>query len=97
MKKNRLKEIKELVVLIIIAFTVKTCLIEIYVVPTGSMEKTILIGDSEVDSEAAQNASIPFLLVENGYTSKNKNQIKHDHVIKNFIGLEKLIGKYIND
>ena len=45
MKKNRLKEIKELVVLIIIAFTVKTCLIEIYVVPTGSMEKTILIGD----------------------------------------------------
>ena len=45
MKKNRLKEIKELIVLIIIAFTVKTCLIEIYVVPTGSMEKTILIGD----------------------------------------------------
>ena len=63
----------------------------------GNIKKTILIGDSEVDSEAAQNASIPFLLVENGYTSKNKNQIKHDHVIKNFIGLEKLIGKYIND
>ena len=63
----------------------------------GNIKKTILIGDSEVDSEAAQNASIPFLLVENGYTSKNKNQIIHDHVIKNFIGLEKLIGKYIND
>jgi len=45
MKKNRFKEIKELIVLILIAFTVKTCLIEIYVVPTGSMEKTILIGD----------------------------------------------------
>ena len=45
MKKNRLKDIKELFILIIIAFTVKTCLIEIYVVPTGSMEKTILIGD----------------------------------------------------
>ena len=45
MKINRIKEIKELIVLIIIAFTVKTCLIEIYVVPTGSMEKTILIGD----------------------------------------------------
>ena len=25
--------------------TIKTCLIEVYVVPTGSMEKTILIGD----------------------------------------------------
>ena len=45
MKKNRIKEIKDLFVLIIIAFTIKTCLIEIYVVPTGSMEKTILIGD----------------------------------------------------
>ena len=31
--------------LIVAAFTIKTCLVEIYVVPTGSMEKTILIGD----------------------------------------------------
>ena len=44
-KKIKIKELKELLVLIIIAFTIKTCLIEIYVVPTGSMEKTILIGD----------------------------------------------------
>ena len=44
-KQNRLKEFKELLILIIIALTIKTCLIEIYVVPTGSMEKTILIGD----------------------------------------------------
>ena len=43
--KIKFKEIKELFVLIVIAFTIKTCLIEIYVVPTGSMEKTILIGD----------------------------------------------------
>jgi len=44
-KKNRLHEFKEFIILIIIVFTIKTCLIEIYVVPTGSMEKTILIGD----------------------------------------------------
>ena len=44
-KKNRLEEFKELIILIIIALTVKTCLIEVYVVPTGSMENTILIGD----------------------------------------------------
>ena len=43
--KQKLKEIKELCILIIIALTIKTCLIEIYVVPTGSMEKTILVGD----------------------------------------------------
>ena len=43
--KNKIKEFKELITLIIIALTIKTCLIEVYVVPTGSMEKTILIGD----------------------------------------------------
>ena len=42
---KKIKEIKGLVTLIIVAFTIKTCLLEIYVVPTGSMEKTILIGD----------------------------------------------------
>ena len=45
MKKNRIKEFKELFTLIIVVFTIKTCLLEIYVVPTGSMEKTILVGD----------------------------------------------------
>jgi len=43
--KEKIKEFKELIILIIVALTIKTCLIEIYVVPTGSMEKTILIGD----------------------------------------------------
>ena len=32
-------------ILIIVAFTVKTSIVEIYVVPTGSMEDTILVGD----------------------------------------------------
>ena len=47
--KNRfekyLKEAKILFILIIVAFTVKSSLIEIYVVPTGSMENEILVGD----------------------------------------------------
>ena len=38
-------EFKVLIILVIIAFTIKTTLIEIYVVPTGSMEDTILTGD----------------------------------------------------
>ena len=44
-KRNYKEEIRVLVVLIIVAFTVKTSVAEIYVVPTGSMENTIMIGD----------------------------------------------------
>jgi len=40
-----LKEAKILFILVIVAFTVKSSLIEIYVVPTGSMENEILVGD----------------------------------------------------
>ena len=43
--KKYLKETRVLLLLIIIAFTVKSTLIEIYVVPTGSMENEILVGD----------------------------------------------------
>ena len=44
-KRNYREEFRVLVILIIIAFTVKTSIAEIYVVPTGSMERTILVGD----------------------------------------------------
>ncbi len=40
-----LKELKILFILVVVAFTVKATLIEVYVVPTGSMEDTILTGD----------------------------------------------------
>ena len=41
--KKYLKEAQILFLLIVIAFTVKSTLIEIYVVPTGSMENEILV------------------------------------------------------
>ena len=63
----------------------------------GDLKKTIMIGDSEVDAQSAENASIPFILVSNGYTDKKINEIKHDHLIENFVGLEKIIKKYLND
>ena len=44
-----LKEAKILFILIVVALTVKTSLIEIYVVPTGSMEDEILVGDLLID------------------------------------------------
>ena len=63
----------------------------------GDIKKTIMIGDSEIDALSAQNASLPFILLENGYTDKKTNQIKHDYLIKDFIGFDKIINKYIND
>ena len=43
--KKILEELRILFILVIIAFTIKSTLVEIYVVPTGSMEDTILTGD----------------------------------------------------
>jgi len=61
----------------------------------GDLNKTIMIGDSEVDSMSAVNASLPFILLENGYTDKTVSQIKYDHLIKDFWGVEEIIKKYI--
>ncbi len=61
----------------------------------GDVKKTVMIGDSEIDSLSAKNASLPFILIEDGYTDKKSSQIFHNHIIKNFIGIEKIINKYI--
>ena len=34
------------------------------------INKTIMVGDSEVDSQSAYSAKLPFILVEDGYTEK---------------------------
>ena len=54
-----------------------------------------MIGDSETDSNASKAANLPFILIDEGYTEKKSNQIHHDHLVKNFIGLEKIIEKYL--
>ena len=61
----------------------------------GDLKKTIMVGDSEIDSMSAQNASLPFILLEDGYTNKKANEIQHDHLIKDYINFEKIIAKYI--
>ena len=63
----------------------------------GDLKKSIMIGDSETDSGAAQAANIPFVLIEGGYTEKKINEIYHNHLVKNFVGLEKIIKVYLND
>ena len=61
----------------------------------GDIKKTIMIGDSETDANAAKAAEIPVILLENGYTEKNTTEIYHNHLIKDFIGIEKVITKYL--
>ena len=61
----------------------------------GDLKKTIMIGDSETDANAAKAAEIPVILLENGYTEKNTTEIYHNHLIKDFIGIEKIITEYL--
>ena len=63
----------------------------------GQIKKSLMIGDSETDANAAKNANIPVILLENGYTEKNSNEIYHDHLIKDFVGIENIVSKYLND
>ena len=62
----------------------------------GDIKKTIMVGDSETDAESAKAANMPFILVEGGYTDKNPDEIYHNHLVKDFINLEKLVLPYIN-
>ena len=61
----------------------------------GDINKAIMIGDSETDANAAKAAEIPVILLENGYTEKNTTEIYHNHLIKDYVGIEKIISKYL--
>ena len=61
----------------------------------GNINKTIMVGDSEVDSQSAYNAKVPFILVEDGYTEKKVDQIPHDILVKDFVNFDKAIQKYL--
>ncbi|MDA9653530.1 HAD-IA family hydrolase [Candidatus Pelagibacter sp.] len=61
----------------------------------GDISRSLMIGDSETDANAAREAGIPVILLENGYTEKNTTEIFHNHLIKDFVGIEKIILKYL--
>ena len=61
----------------------------------GDKNKSIMVGDSETDANAAKAAEIPMILLKYGYTEKKSNEIYHNHLIKDFIGIEKIISKYL--
>jgi len=61
----------------------------------GDLKKSIMIGDSETDANSAKAADIPMILLEDGYTEKKTNEIYHNHLIKDFVGIEKIISQYL--
>ena len=69
-----------------------TTIIEIL---NGDKKRSLMIGDSETDANAAEAAEMPMILIEDGYTEKNIDEIYHNHLIKDFIGIEKIISKYL--
>ncbi len=71
-----------------------TSMIEIM---NGNIKKSIMIGDSENDADAAKSAGIPMILLKNGYTDKSTNQIYHDHLISDFTKINEIVINYLND
>ena len=61
----------------------------------GNIKKTLMIGDGETDANAARDAGIPIILLEDGYTEKNITEIYHNHLIKDFVGIENIISEYL--
>tara|TARA_B100000676_G_C17690771_1_gene636222 strand:- start:41 stop:721 length:681 start_codon:yes stop_codon:yes gene_type:complete len=61
----------------------------------GDKKKSIMIGDSESDANSAKAAEIPMILLEDGYTEKNIDEIYHNHLVKDFVGVEKIVSKYL--
>ena len=63
----------------------------------GDIKKSLMFGDSENDADAAKAADIPMILLEDGYTDRKIEQIHHDHLVKDFVGIEKIVSNYLND
>ena len=61
----------------------------------GDINRSIMIGDSESDANAAKSAGLPMILLEDGYTEKKITDIYHNHIIKDFVGIEKIVTKYL--
>ena len=71
---------------------------KLYIKNTGSSTTDyidVAIGDSETDANAEKNAGIPLILLEDGYTEKKTTEIYHNHLVKDFVGIEKIVLKYL--
>ena len=70
-------------------------LVSVIEILQGDIKKSLMIGDSETDANAAKNAGIPVILMEDGYTEKKTDEIYHNHLVKDFVGMERIVSKYL--
>ena len=61
----------------------------------GDINKSLMIGDSETDANAAKAAEIPIILLKYGYSVTKSSEIYHNHLVKDFVGIEKIITEYL--
>ena len=61
----------------------------------GDIKKSLMFGDSETDANAAKAADIPIILLEDGYTEKNTTEIHHNHLVRDFVNIEKIVKEYL--
>lgn len=59
----------------------------------GHVEDAVMVGDSEVDAEAARNAGIPVILLSFGYVHVPFEEIKPDFLIESFSELTSVLEK----
>ena len=54
-----------------------------------------MLGDSETDANTATAAGVHFILINDGYTEKNLEDIHHDHLIEDFEAVKKIASNYL--
>lgn len=68
-------------------------LIETVKLANGSLTKTIMIGDTVTDTKAAQNAGIPVIVVDFGYSDVPVSTLNTDAIISHFDELPQAISQ----
>jgi len=59
-------------------------------------KNSIMLGDSETDANTAKAAKVHFVLIKDGYTEKNLDNIYHDHLIDDFENVKEIASNYLN-
>jgi phosphoglycolate phosphatase len=58
-------------------------------------KNSIMLGDSETDANTAKAADVYFVLISDGYTEQNVNNIHHDKLIDEFEPVKEIAKNYL--
>ena len=61
----------------------------------GCPKKSVMVGDSRTDVDAARAAGIPVVVVDFGYSDVPVAELAADSIISNFIDLDREVRKYL--